>query len=277
MYGIKKVRDDHSLYYKPDKELLYTHPEARIYDPDYVGEDVAVEAAEAYYALNVFLVHHKNCARALHRLLTVDRLPSNYRIFNTSMERTDLGIKPYFLILHIHIKISLGDYVSEGLLQPEYGNQRRKLNYLHKKLNSALQLLPDPKRVKVQFTLNDTSRYGEPWGDVTLKYPVLSTRDKKGQGASKLSFINMLEALREPVYSLIHTGAKVTVWCHSIQWEFRSPYDLSASTGVSSDLAKVFHLRASRMAHRYQSRFPWKYSANDLQGTIRPRTGMGYL
>jgi hypothetical protein len=114
--GFKKVRDDHSLYYKPDKELLYTHPEARIYDPDYVGEAVAVEAAEAYYARNVFLVHHKNCARALHRLLTVDRLPSNYRIFNTSMERTDLGIKPYFLIRHIHIKISLGDYVSERLL-----------------------------------------------------------------------------------------------------------------------------------------------------------------
>jgi hypothetical protein len=134
--------------YDPDNELLYTYPEARIYDPDYVGEAVATEAAEAYYARNVFVVQPQNCARALHRHLTVDRLPSKYRICKTSIDRTHLEIKPYSFIRHIRIDIWLGEYVVERLSQLDWDVQRRKLNYLYKKLTSALQLLPDPKREK---------------------------------------------------------------------------------------------------------------------------------
>jgi hypothetical protein len=113
----------YSLTAKPleadNDEILCVDPEARVYDPGYVGEAIAIEAAEAYYSCNVFFIHPANCARAMHRLLTVDgRLPFVHRIFNTSIGRARNEIKPYFNIRRIHINISLKDYEAEQLWQP---------------------------------------------------------------------------------------------------------------------------------------------------------------
>jgi hypothetical protein len=94
-----------------------------------------------------------------------------------------------------------------------------KLNYLHAKLQSVLSLVRDKKKLQIQFfiTLHKRSHIWYEW-------------TRNGKYGDERLILNVLEALKAPIYAILHGGGKVTL----------KIYDSQA--GCSPELIHLFHL-----------------------------------
>lgn len=176
----------------------------RIFESSYVGDAVAREAAETYYTTNTFHIHRNNPGRGLYRLLT-QRDPR-------------FDIAPHTLIRNLCIDIQLRDFCpSTRWSMKESRDERRKLNYLHSMLMKSFALVERKERLHVRFV-------------VTCNFMPHFSEGARCQ--NEWSVLNMFEALREPVYTLMYAGARVGLYYRD-------------ERNVMLDRSGIFHLDES--------------------------------
>jgi hypothetical protein len=203
-----------------DNQKLDLPSEARIYDVDLVGAVVTREAAETYYEVNTFSIAYQEDTQCVLRLLTTDRLPIVYPALRQGSDRSQLGIKPYESIRHLKTNISIVDFQPRSWSRNQEGVTRR-LNDLHSKLKSVLALVENKAPLHMDFSISSFKHYN-------ISYRLCG--DHMGPGYLEWDLLNLLEALKESIYSFIHVGGKASL----------KLYD--DKEGYSADLIGLFHL-----------------------------------
>jgi hypothetical protein len=151
-------------------------PGGWLLNPEYVGSDMAREAAEVFYSMNEFCVSHES----LSDFLTFDR--------------TQSGFKPYEYVrgtLQVHITTTCGN----GHNERAWSNTEHEtafLNGIYINLD-ALTLVKRKQQLHVKIRLYTGA-------------PLHATRYN-----GERRFYNIMEAVRSPIYDLIHAGVKVDV------------------------------------------------------------------
>jgi hypothetical protein len=217
---------------------------ARVHNPERVGRVVAREAAEIYYTNNVFYIDSQNSARAIYQLFTMGRIPFVYP--ETVSKRSLSDIRPYNYIRKIHFELQLHDYADAGKNQwGDLNHQKRRLNYLHTKLLQNFALIPRKELLHLEISIRSrkhelcregistNQRRGKVCShfvSTNYHYSDISRSRGKYQSLPEWAFLNLLQAVREPIYDLAHAGADV-------------PLHVSCRRASrSGDLIKPFHL-----------------------------------
>jgi hypothetical protein len=99
-----------------------------------------------------------------------------------------------------------------------------RLESLHKNLEQAFVLVPAKKRLHVTFWVKLFSTRE------SLHYNDVATIGNHTQARVERTVLNYLEALREPVYDLIHAGGTISLFL------------TTSRSRRSVDLMKLFHL-----------------------------------
>lgn len=187
----------------------YVSPGGRIFRPEFISQDVALDAAKLYYQRNTFKVAVNCRPRALNRLLTVDR-------FN-------LGLEPFTLIRKIFLQLPARCCRSRrcrwrGSNYPGSANadEIRHLTEYRDDIATNLALLPQESRTKMEITIV-----------IMLRNP---TSPEEFLPIERY-LLNMLFAIREIVYNLKQHGSKVCI-CTTVH------------SGQSVDLTALFTLSA---------------------------------
>lgn len=151
-------------------------PGGWLLNPEYVGSDMAREAAEVFYSMNEVWVSHES----LSEFLTFDR--------------TQSGFKPYEYVrgaLEVHISTTCGNGDNERAWS-NTENETTFLNGIYTNLNALT-------RVKRKQQLHANIR-------LCKGAPLHAT-----QYTGERRFYNIMEVMRSPIYDLIHGGVKVDV------------------------------------------------------------------
>ncbi|KAF2108564.1 hypothetical protein BDV96DRAFT_587433 [Lophiotrema nucula] len=177
-----------------------------VLDSDYVGNEVAIEAAETYYSRNHFDVD----VGILDHFLSA-QLPG--------------GLKPYDLISHIRVRS--GDeqvykYIyMDGAL--DYDGLKLQLEYI-RMVSTKLQHLKPLRlmnRLNIEFCVLTVN-----WWNPGYRFglPLLT----------EVHLFNILETLRDTMYELKFASAKVTLTCDSFT-DDRDYYDADNGTQEDSE------------------------------------------
>lgn len=148
-------------------------------NPEYVGRGMAREIAEIFYAENDFWSN----VNTLEELLVVDR--------------TQTGFRPYEYIrgkLNVDIATTCGNGFSERAWQSTE-NEMAFLNGVYKRLNHLL-LLTRKSEVIIMIKISSSTPY----------YMRVEQSERR--------FLNIMEAVRAPIYDLMHSGVRVIVTHH---------------------------------------------------------------
>jgi hypothetical protein len=168
----------------------YTHPGGRIFRPEYISQDAAVEAAKLYYQGNTFKVHVPCHPRSLNRFLTVDRF--------------GLGLEPFALIQKLYLELPAEccrsrrcHRIRRDRLPDANADEKRRLDLYRTEVATNLALLPIENLSKMRFTLV-----------ITLKAASIKPEDVL---TAERYFLNMLFVIQGIVYDLKRHGGKVSV------------------------------------------------------------------
>ncbi|KAI4615914.1 hypothetical protein J4E83_006582 [Alternaria metachromatica] len=232
----REVRDEVYRYIVADCETMYfgsglgglstasdeefVTSDYKVFCPSYVGYEVAREAAECYYATNVFEVGTQAISPDW-----ASKRPGLPQLMPLLAEDCfNLGVLPYKFIRQIYIRIVVTDICprmpigSEELLWRELSN----LGNLHSDLESALSLVEHKAKldVRVQISPDEPRWYGEArteWKDSGLDEMEISQRI--GFLNVERSILNVLEAMRKPLYDLKYAGSSITIMCQTMSSE----------------------------------------------------------
>jgi hypothetical protein len=164
----------------------YIEPIDRIFSPDYISKDVAVDVAKAYYHENTFEVTDRCHTRMFRRLLTADRF--------------DLGLEPFNHIRKLRLAFPTKCCWSRRGRRPGLNDRNiqepRCLTQLSQGLAECLDLFPEKilRDMELTFVLTHHAHIA-PNGE-----------------SDERSLVNTLFAIRPSVYRLKHLyGTKVVV------------------------------------------------------------------
>jgi hypothetical protein len=168
----------------------YVHPGGRIFRPEFISQDVAIEAAKLYYQGNTFKAVVHCHPRSLNRLLTVDR-------FN-------LGLEPFALIQKLYLELPAEccrsrrcNRVRRDRVVDANADEPRRLAQYRTEIATNLALIPLENRPKMEFTVV-----------ITLRNPS-STEEVF---TTERYLLNMLFVIEGIVYDLKQHGSKVHVY-----------------------------------------------------------------
>jgi len=197
----------------PDE--AYVSERYKVFCPSYVGYEVACEAVERYYATNVFDAG----TQSYHSYGDhPTKLPGLQYLMPQLLEDFfGLGILPYKFIRRLFIRISLPDICPPLSINPEEPSRDElsDLEKLHNDLESGLSLLVEKSKldVTVQILPNEDEWYwgGEP--DERDMEPADGDPYRIGFLNVERSLLNLLEAMRKPLYDLKYSGSSITILC----------------------------------------------------------------
>ncbi|KAF7677190.1 histone acetyltransferase myst2 [Alternaria burnsii] len=215
-----------------DKQFV--NAEYKIFCPSYVGIQVAREAAESYYATNCFKVKTEDAF--FHE--THGHNPRNYDMETwlglpslSGLLQKDyfgLGILPYKSIRRLCIQIQ-GQDLSRGIyhdvnnvrapydgylriIKESTDRERQQLDKLYEDLESAFSLLPDKGKLDIRVYIEPS----EPQGYPKERKKLVSVIEEKSFDMPfflnvERELLNVLEAIRKPMYDLKYAGAHVAI------------------------------------------------------------------
>ena len=193
----------------------------KILCPSYVGHEVACEAAECYYATEVFQVEldpnaHDWCKDDG---VKPPGLPRLMRILREDI--SELGILPYKFIRHLRIRVDVDDICPhiktiwrKGLDPDEFSRgEVLDLEKVHGGLESMLSLVVDKAKldIRVQVEPNAPRWYWRGEGKWRGLKPKEADSYRIEYFNVERSVLNVLEAMRKFLYDLKYAGASVTV------------------------------------------------------------------
>jgi hypothetical protein len=128
--------------------------------------------------------------------------PTAYPGLRQELDRLQPGIRPHEFIRHLSIDM----YLESFRYDVRFGDRPHphELNDLHRTIQSAFALVENKRSLHVESFILSTSR-------CPVTYDELKDPGRYGQGTPERMFIDILEALREPIYDLIHAGSKVSL------------------------------------------------------------------
>jgi hypothetical protein len=154
----------------------------------------------------------------MYQFFKVDRLPRAYPGLRLKSDRLKLEIKSHEFIRHLGITV----YVQHFLQGFTGTDVARKLNDLHSVLQSAFSLVENEMPLHVEVFIKSSSPYRITYGNLKIQ--------DYDQRKYERVFLSLLEALKEPIYDLVHAGSKVNL-------KFRD-----SRHGFSADHLRLFHL-----------------------------------
>jgi hypothetical protein len=152
-------------------------PGSWLLNPSYVGKDMARDLAEIYYSSYGFGLQIKNMKSFLHD------------------DRTETGFKPVEHIrkkLDIFVQTTMGNGRLEGAWAST-DNETEFLDRIYTTLRDLL-LLSHIREIPITIRIGTCSPLREP------------------QMEGDRRFYNVMEAVREPIYDLLHAGIELEVW-----------------------------------------------------------------
>ncbi|KAI4912517.1 hypothetical protein J4E90_005921 [Alternaria incomplexa] len=193
----------------------YVKEPYKVFCPSYVGYEVACEAAERYYATNVFDAG----TQSYHSYGDhPTKLPGlQYLMPQLVEDLFGLGILPYKFIRHLFIRIDLTDICPPMSINPEEPSRDElsDLEKLHNDLESGLSLIVEKSKldVTVQIMPSEDEWHwgGEP--DESDMEPADGDPYRIGFLNVERSLLNVLEAMRKSLYDLKYSGSSVTILC----------------------------------------------------------------
>jgi hypothetical protein len=211
------------FFYPPTENLHppeYTHPGGRIFRPEYISQNVAVEAAKLYYQGNTFKVFVSCHSREFDQLLITDRF--------------GLGLEPFALIQKLYLELPAEccrsrrcHRIRRNRPTDANADEMRRLGLYRTELATNLDLLPTKRRSKIEVTLVITLRYPNKSEDVLT---------------AERYFLNMLSVIQGIVYDLKQHGSKVRV-CAMVRFgnrvDITSLFPLSAEEWQEVCLLRV--------------------------------------
>jgi hypothetical protein len=188
-------------------------------NPEYVGHGMAREVAEMFYSSNNFDVSESNF---LSELLTMDR--------------TQTGLKPYEYIRQIEVTIHTPDTSSKERAWQNTENEFAYLEGIHNQLK-MLNLVTHKSGVSIKIRL---------WTSSHIDNSLECLR----------RFYNLMEAVRLPIYELIHKGVKI--WVKHVQFETFDEEDI-----INEDPKNFFSMGKEQWEEEMGSHgLDWLPSAN---------------
>lgn len=155
-------------------------PRNCILDPDFVGKDVALEAAEVYYSQNMFDVNHH---RHLSAFLTHDPF--------------DAGFAPYEHICKLTVIVNLQTPYLVGYTMHDIKGEMETLEEVYTTLERGFALFSSKRQREIH---------------VRIETELISLGEDADHDHER-RLHNILEAVRKPVYDLMHCyGCKVSVF-----------------------------------------------------------------
>jgi hypothetical protein len=168
----------------------YTHPGGRIFQPEYISQNAAVEAAKLYYQGNTFKILVTCYPRDLDRLLMDDRF--------------GLGLEPFALIQKLYLVLPADccrSYLCHGVRRSRPADvnvdEMRRLDQYRTRLDTNLALLPYKSLPKMELT---------------LVIFLMSPSKSEDVPTAERYFLNMLSIIQGIVYDMKRYGSSVLVW-----------------------------------------------------------------
>ncbi|KAF2996819.1 hypothetical protein E8E13_002372 [Curvularia kusanoi] len=184
-----KIRTDHDIY--PEDDLIL--PSSHIFNADYMGQDVVLELLKMYYENNTFSVC--NIEGGLDKLCTA---------VASSADGAALDFVPLDHIHDLQIRVKCEHFTAYVSSAEEAGPKRRleelaeKLSFLDRTVES-LQIL----RSRAQASSHD----------LNVEFVLMSDLNSTGHNRYylQLHLTNLLQAIRNAVYELLHDREHTTV------------------------------------------------------------------